>query len=82
MSRFQVKLPSLGDEAGEKATVTFFFREIGDEIREGDDLVEMFTEKATFAVPSPVSGKIVGIEVGENDVVKVGDVLAVIDVPH
>jgi len=81
MSTFQVKLPSLGDDAGDKATVTFFFRGVGEEIKKGDDFVEMFTEKTAFTVPSPVAGKILSIEVGENDVVKVGDVLAVIDVP-
>ena len=81
MSRTEVRLPSLGDEAGDVATVSVFFREPGEEIKEGDDLVEMVTDKATFTVPSPVTGTIVSIEVAENDVVKVGDVLAVIELP-
>lgn len=80
MSTAEVKLPSLGEDAGEEATVGHFFREVGQEIQEGDDLVEMVSEKATFTMPSPVSGKIVSIDVAEDDEVKVGDVLAVIEV--
>ena len=80
MAKFKVPLPSLGDDAGDKATVSVFFREVGDEIKEGDDLVEMVTDKATFTVPSPVAGRIVSLEVGEDDIVKVGDTLAVVEV--
>ena len=81
MARTEVTLPSLGDDAGEEATVSVFFREAAEEIIEGDDLVEMFTEKATFTVPSPVTGRIVSIEVAEDDAVKVGDLLAIVEVP-
>lgn len=79
MSRFEVRLPSLGKDAGDHATVSVFFKDVGDNIGPGDDLVEMITDKATFTVPSPVGGKIAGIIAGENDVVKVGQLLAVID---
>jgi len=79
MSKTEVTLPALGEDAGEEATVSFFFREVGEEIAEGDDLVEMVTDKATFTVPSPAAGRILSIEVGENDVVKVGDRLAVVE---
>ena len=81
MANTEVKLPSLGDDAGEEAAVSVIFKEVGDEIAEGDDLAEMITEKATFTVPSPVSGRVVSIAVAEDDVVKVGDLIAVVDVP-
>ncbi len=80
MSHVNVTLPSLGDDAGDKATVSVFFRDPGDEIKEGDDLVEMVTDKATFTVPSPVTGKIVSLVAGEDDIVKVGQTLAVVEV--
>ncbi len=80
MSKSSVKLPSLGDDAGDKATVSVFFKDIGDQIKEGDDLVEMVTDKATFTVPCPVSGKIVSYAVKEDDVVKVGQTIAVVEV--
>ena len=81
MSQVEVKLPSLGDDAGDEATVSVFLLEEGDEVNKGDDLVEMITDKATFTVPSPVAGKIVSIAVEEDDVVKVGDLLTVMETP-
>jgi pyruvate/2-oxoglutarate dehydrogenase complex dihydrolipoamide acyltransferase (E2) component len=81
MSRTEVKLPDLGHDGGDHATVNFFFRGVGEKINKDDDLVEMVTEKATFVMPSPVAGKVVSLQVGENDVVKVGDVLMIVETP-
>jgi pyruvate dehydrogenase E2 component (dihydrolipoamide acetyltransferase) len=75
----QVKLPELGAEAGDEATVSFWIVQEGDEVQEGEDLVEMLTDKANFNVPSPVSGKVSKLSVEENDVIKVGDVLCEIE---
>lgn len=75
----QVKLPELGAEAGDEATVSFWIVSEGDEVAEGDDLVEMLTDKANFNVPAPVSGKVVKVTAQENDVVKVGDVICEIE---
>lgn len=77
---FEVKLPDLGEDAGDEATVTFFFAEVGDKIEEGGDLVEMATDKATFTVPSPKAGVLKEHKVGEDDVVKVDGVLAVLEI--
>ena len=77
--RYEVRLPDLGEDAGKEATVSYFFVNVGDEIKEGDDLVEMVTDKATFNVPAPVSGKVVEIFAKEDQLVKVGEVLAVIE---
>ena len=77
--RVDVTLPDLGEDAGDEATVSYFYLEVGEKVEEGADLVEMATDKATFNVPSPVSGKLVEINVGEDDVVKVGEKLAVIE---
>lgn len=77
--RFEVKLPELGDDAVGEATVSFFYPELNDTIQEGDDLVEMLTDKATFNVPAPVSGKVVQIVAKENDTLKAGQLLAVIE---
>lgn len=74
----EVKLPFLA-EGVEEATVSFWQVDEGDTVNEGDDLVEMSTSKAVFNVPAPVSGKVVEILVGEGDVVKVGDVLCIIE---
>ncbi len=75
----EVKLPELGAEAGDEATVSFWIVSEGDEVAEGDDLVEMLTDKANFNVPAPVGGKVSKITAQENDVVKVGDIICEIE---
>ena len=51
----------------------------GDDIKEGGDLCEMVTDKATFNVPSPATGKVKTISAKEEDVVRVGGLLAVLE---
>ena len=80
MADFTVTLPSLGEDAGDKATVSFLYFGVGDKVGEGDDLIEMVTDKATFNVPCPKSGTIQTMLVGENDEVKVGGPICVLDV--
>jgi len=75
-----VKLPGLGEDAGDEAVVSFWYVEIGEKVEEGDDLVQMLTDKATFDVPSPAGGKIVERLVEEDDKVKVGQVICRIEV--
>jgi pyruvate/2-oxoglutarate dehydrogenase complex dihydrolipoamide acyltransferase (E2) component len=70
-----VKLPPLG-EGIEKASVSYWHKSPGDSIKEGEDLVEMVTDKATFNVPSPVSGTVKEILAQEGDEVTVGQALA------
>lgn len=79
MAEFTVTLPSLGDDAGEEAQVSFVYVKPGDKVNENDDLVEMVTDKATFNVPIPKSGTIVQMLVAEGDSVKVGDPLCKMD---
>jgi pyruvate/2-oxoglutarate dehydrogenase complex dihydrolipoamide acyltransferase (E2) component len=76
---FEVKLPDLGDDAGEEATVSTWHFEEGDEINEGDDLVEMMTDKATFNVSSPHKGILSEILAEEGEVVQVGEILALLE---
>ncbi len=80
MALFIATLPSLGDDAGNEATVSFVYVGPGDTVAEEADLVEMVTDKATFNVPSPKAGKIVKMLVAEGDTVKVGDPVCEMDV--
>jgi 2-oxoglutarate dehydrogenase E2 component (dihydrolipoamide succinyltransferase) len=77
--KVEVKLPELGKDAAHEATVSFFYPEVGDHVDKDDELVEMLTDKAAFNVPAPVSGTLVEIVARDNDVVKVGQTLAVIE---
>jgi len=75
MAEVDVKLPELGEDAGDEARVSFWYVIEGEEVEEGDDLVQMLTDKATFDVPSPARGKVVKHLVEEDQQVKVGQVL-------
>lgn len=73
-----VKLPSLA-EGVDKATVTYCHKSVGDSVKEGEDLIEFVTDKATFNMPSPVSGVLKEILVTEGDEVKVGQLVVRIE---
>ncbi|MFH1857188.1 MAG: biotin/lipoyl-containing protein [Candidatus Omnitrophota bacterium] len=73
-----VILPELGEDVTE-AVVSFWHYEEGDTIEEGEDLVEMLTEKATFNVPSPSAGVLSKIYAEEGQTVKIGEIIAAID---
>lgn len=74
----EVKLPELAEEVNE-ATISFWQKQEGDSVKEGEDLVEMTTDKAVFNLPAPVSGRLVRILAEEGKTVKVGEVLAIIE---
>jgi len=80
VASFELKLPDLGEDAGDEATVSFWYFEEGEEVKESEDIVEMVTDKATFNVPCPVSGKLVEVRTPDGTKVKVGDVLGIIEV--
>ncbi len=74
----KVVLPELGSEVNE-ATVSYWHHEEGDKVEEGEDLVEMATDKATFNIPAPCCGVLSKMHFEEGDIVKVGEVIAVIE---
>jgi 2-oxoglutarate dehydrogenase E2 component (dihydrolipoamide succinyltransferase) len=75
----EFKLPPLGDDAPEEAEVSFWYVEEGEHVEEGQDMVEMVTDKAAFTVPAPASGVVASIAVDEGDKVKVGQVMATME---
>ncbi|MBI5094800.1 MAG: hypothetical protein HZB26_20475 [Candidatus Hydrogenedentes bacterium] len=78
--KFEVRLPAMGEDATEEATVAYWPIEEGEVIHEGDDLVELTTDKAAFSVPSPKTGTLVEKVVEEGDEVEVGDLICILDV--
>jgi len=75
MPVIDVPLPDLGEDAGDEARVAFWYVDVDEELKEGDDLVQMLTDKATFDIPSPAAGKVVELVADEDQTVKVGEVL-------
>jgi pyruvate/2-oxoglutarate dehydrogenase complex dihydrolipoamide acyltransferase (E2) component len=80
MAVVDVKLPNLGDDAGDEARVSFWHVDVGDSVREGADLVQMLTDKAVFDVPSPATGRVVESLAAEDQTVKVGGLLCRLEV--
>jgi pyruvate/2-oxoglutarate dehydrogenase complex dihydrolipoamide acyltransferase (E2) component len=79
VARFELKLPDLGEDAGDVATVSFWYAEPGENVKVSEGIVEMMTDKATFDVPCPVSGKLIEIRARDGAKVKVGKVLGIIE---
>lgn len=74
----KVYLPELG-EGIEKATISYWYFQEGQEVKEGEDLVEVATDKATFNVPSPATGILLQVLAEEGEKVNIGEPLAVIE---
>ena len=74
----EVILPQLG-EGIEGASITCWYFKQGDNVKEGEDLVELATDKAAFNLPCPASGKLRQILLNEGDAVKVGQAMAIIE---
>lgn len=74
----EVILPELG-EGINQATISYWYFEEGEHVEEGVDLVELATEKTIFNLPSPSSGILKKIYYQPGEVVRVGDVLAIIE---
>ena len=72
----EFKLPDLGEGIHEGEVVKVLVSE-GDEVAEGDPILEVETDKAAVEIPSPYTGVIEEIRVQAGDVVSVGDVLLV-----
>lgn len=73
-----IKLPHLA-EGVDRASVSYWFKQPGDMVKKGEDLVELVTDKATFSMPSPETGKIKELLVSEGDSALVGQAIAVIE---
>ncbi len=71
-------MPKMG-ESVQEATITKWFKKVGDTIEEEDVLLEIATDKVDSEIPSPVDGVITKVLFEENAVVAVGEVIAVID---
>lgn len=77
MSSFEILMPKMG-ESVQEATITKMFVKLNDQVEEDDVLFEIATDKVDSEIPSPVEGKVVEIRFKEDDLVPVGEVVAVI----
>ncbi|HHN48699.1 MAG TPA: biotin/lipoyl-binding protein, partial [Bacteroidales bacterium] len=78
MAKFEILMPKMGESVIE-ATITRWLKQEGDQITEDDPICEIATDKVDSEIPSPVEGVLKKILFKENDVVAVGEVIAIID---
>jgi len=74
---FDVRLPDLGEV--DEVRIVQWLRGIGSTVAEGEDLLEVETEKTTFVVPAPASGRLIEIAAVEGATIQRGGVLGRID---
>jgi pyruvate dehydrogenase E2 component (dihydrolipoyllysine-residue acetyltransferase) len=74
----EIKLPILGENVDSGVVVNVLVSE-GDEVSEGQPLIELETEKATVEVPASASGRIKEIRVKEGDTINVGQVIFMLE---
>jgi len=74
----EITLPKLGESIVE-ATVVQWFKKVGDQVSLDEPLLEVSTDKVNSEIPSPVEGIITKILVSEDELVKVGQALAIIE---
>lgn len=79
MSRFEFKLPDLGEGTVDAEIVEWKVK-AGDHVKEDDVIVDVMTEKANIEVPAPVSGTVVSTTGEPGDRVPVGATLIVFEV--
>lgn len=78
MAKFELKLPKMGESVAE-ATITNWLKNVGDSIKADEAVLEIATDKVDSEVPSEVSGTLVEILFNVDDVVQVGQTIAIIE---
>jgi len=78
MAKFELKLPKMGESVAE-ATITNWLKNVGETIAADEAVLEIATDKVDSEVPSEVSGILIEILFQVNDVVQVGQTIAIIE---
>jgi len=75
----EVIVPELGLASGSPLVVSCWLADVGEDVVEGDRLVELLSGEITVDVPSPVSGRLAKVQIGRNRKVRPGSVLGWIE---
>src|SRR5690606_40719216 len=79
MATYQLLLPRMGESVSE-ATIVKWLKQPGDRIEADEPVLEIATDKVDSDVPSPYNGVLLEQRVSVDDVARVGDVVALIEV--
>ncbi|MBP9885387.1 MAG: lipoyl domain-containing protein [Leptospiraceae bacterium] len=75
--QFELKTPDLGDT--DKIELIKWYTQVGDLVKEGQEILELVTDKAAFPVESPINGILSEIRVPAGAVVQKYEVLGVME---
>ena len=78
MGKYFITLPSMGESVVE-ATLTNWLKEVGDKIDVDEPIVEIATDKVDSDITSEYEGVLLEKKFDKDDVIKVGDIIAVIE---
>ena len=78
MAKFELKLPKMGESVAE-ATITNWLKKVGEKIEVDEAVLEIATDKVDSEIPSEVSGVLSEILFNVDDIVKVGQTIAIIE---
>jgi 2-oxoglutarate dehydrogenase E2 component (dihydrolipoamide succinyltransferase) len=78
MAKFELKLPKMGESVAE-ATITNWLKDVGDTIEMDEVVLEIATDKVDSEVPSEVSGTLTEVLFQIDDIVQVGQTIAIIE---
>lgn len=79
MAKFELKLPKMGESVAE-ATITSWLKNVGDTIEMDEPVLEIATDKVDSEVPSEVEGTLVEVLFQVDDLVQVGQTIAIIEI--
>jgi 2-oxoglutarate dehydrogenase E2 component (dihydrolipoamide succinyltransferase) len=79
MATFELKLPKMGESVAE-ATLTNWLKEVGDTIEADEAVLEIATDKVDSEVPSEVDGVLIEKLFEVDDVIQVGQTIAIIEI--
>jgi pyruvate dehydrogenase E2 component (dihydrolipoamide acetyltransferase) len=79
MTNENIILPAMSDQMTEAELLTWKVN-VGDEVKKGDVIAEIATDKVDMDLDSPFDGKIVKLVAEEGSMLNVGETLAEIEV--
>jgi len=71
-----ITVPTMGEQKRTDTLLNTWYVQPGAQVKEGDDLAELVTDKAAFNLPSPATGTVLKLLVPEGETVKEGQTLA------
>ncbi len=78
MASIEIKLPKMGESISE-ATVLNWLKQVGDTVEKDEAVLEVATDKVDSEIAATASGVISELKYEENDIVKIGAVIAIIE---